>query len=176
MKIVIRSNVRCNFNQLELVLVSRFYLFNDLLPAWVFKLRNYSLRVLLLVFASPSALKRFDYLAMSDFQELLDLLVRFRDERDWAQFHDSKNLALALSIEAAELNELFLWKKDDQAEQVDQDKLREELADVFAYAIMLAGRHGLDVSEIVKDKIAKNAKKYPVEKSKGNSAKYDDLS
>ena len=64
---------------------------------------------------------------MSDFQELLDLLVRFRDERDWAQFHDSKNLALALSIEAAELNELFLWKKDDEAERVDQDKLREEL-------------------------------------------------
>ena len=112
---------------------------------------------------------------MSDFQELLDLLVRFRDERDWAQFHDSKNLALALSIEAAELNELFLWKKDDEAEQVDQDKLREELADVFAYAIMLAGRHGLDVSEIVKDKIVKNSKKYPVDKAKGTSAKYQDL-
>jgi NTP pyrophosphatase (non-canonical NTP hydrolase) len=112
---------------------------------------------------------------LSDFQELLDLLVRFRDERDWSQFHDSKNLALALSIEVAELNELFLWKKDDEAEQVDQDRLREELADVFAYAIMLAGRHGLDVSEIVKEKIAKNAKKYPVEKSKGSSAKYGDL-
>jgi NTP pyrophosphatase (non-canonical NTP hydrolase) len=112
---------------------------------------------------------------MSDFQELLVLLEQFRDERDWGQFHDSKNLALALSIEAAELNELFLWKKDDEAEQVDQDRLREELADVFAYAIMLAGRHGLDISEIVKDKIAKNAKKYPVEKSKGTSAKYGDL-
>ena len=113
---------------------------------------------------------------MSDFQELLELLVRFRDERDWSQFHDSKNLALALSIEAAELNELFLWKKDAEAEQVDRAKLREELADVFAYAIMLAGRHGLDVSEIVKEKVAKNAKKYPVDKSKGSSAKYDDLS
>ena len=112
---------------------------------------------------------------MSDFQELLDALEQFRDERDWGQFHDSKNLALALSIEAAELNELFLWKKEDEAEQVDKARLREELADVFAYAIMLAGRHGLDVSEIVKDKIAKNAKKYPVEKSKGSSAKYHDL-
>ena len=112
---------------------------------------------------------------MSDFQELLDALEQFRDERDWGQFHDSKNLALALSIEAAELNELFLWKKEDEAEQVDKARLREELADVFAYAIMLAGRHGLDVPEIVKDKIAKNAKKYPVEKSKGSSAKYDDL-
>lgn len=112
---------------------------------------------------------------MSDFQELLDALEQFRDERDWGQFHDSKNLALALSIEAAELNELFLWKKEDEAEQVDKVRLREELADVFAYAIMLAGRHGLDVPEIVKDKIAKNAEKYPVEKAKGSSAKYEEL-
>ena len=96
---------------------------------------------------------------MSDFKELLILLEKFRDERDWGQFHDSKNLALALSIEAAELNELFLWKKETESEKVDQQRLREELADVFAYAIMLAGRHGLDISEIVKDKIQQNAKK-----------------
>ena len=113
---------------------------------------------------------------MNEFKELLVLLEQFRDERDWGQFHDSKNLALALSIEAAELNELFLWKKEDEAEQVDRAKLREELADVFAYAIMLAGRHGLEVSDIVKEKIAKNGAKYPVEKSKGSAAKYDDLS
>ena len=104
------------------------------------------------------------------------MLEQFRDEREWGQFHDSKNLALALSIEAAELNELFLWKKEDESEQVDRAKLREELADVFAYAIMLAGRHGLEVYDIVKEKIAKNAAKYPVEKSKGSAAKYDDLS
>jgi NTP pyrophosphatase (non-canonical NTP hydrolase) len=112
---------------------------------------------------------------MNEFSELLQILEKFRDERDWAQFHDSKNLALALSIEAAELNELFLWKKDDDAEKVDKQRLREELADVFAYAIMLAGRHGLDVSEIVKEKIALNAKKYPVDQAKGNSAKYKDF-
>jgi len=109
---------------------------------------------------------------MSEFRELIDLLETFRDERDWAQFHDSKNLALALSIEAAELNELFLWKKDAESEEVDKQRLCEELADVFAYALMLAGRHGLDISQIVKDKIALNAKKYPVESSKGSSAKY----
>ena len=109
---------------------------------------------------------------MSEFRELIDLLETFRDERDWAQFHDSKNLALALSIEAAELNELFLWKKDAESEAVDKQRLREELADVFAYALMLAGRHGLDVSQIVKDKITLNAKKYPVESSRGRSAKY----
>ena len=113
---------------------------------------------------------------MNEFSELLQILEKFRDERDWAQFHDSKNLALALSIEAAELNELFLWKKDDDAEKVDKQRLREELADVFAYAIMLAGRHGLDVSEIVKEKIALNANKYPVDQAKGNSTKYRDLS
>ena len=111
---------------------------------------------------------------MSDLKELLSLLEKFRDERDWGQFHDSKNLALALSIEAAELNELFLWKKESESEAVDQERLREELADVFAYAIMLAGRHGLDVSEIVKEKIVKNALKYPVEQSKGRSNKYKD--
>ena len=109
---------------------------------------------------------------MSEIRELIDLLESFRDERDWAQFHDSKNLALALSIEAAELNELFLWKKDAESESVDKQRLREELADVFAYALMLAGRHGLDVSQIVKEKIALNAKKYPVESSRGSSAKY----
>lgn len=110
---------------------------------------------------------------MSDIKELIDLLVRFRDERDWGQFHDSKNLALALSIEAAELNELFLWKKDSDSEQVDRVRLKEELADVFAYALMLAEKNGLSVSDIVKEKILKNAEKYPVEESRGSSAKYD---
>ena len=110
---------------------------------------------------------------MSDIKELVDLLVRFRDERDWGQFHDSKNLALALSIEAAELNELFLWKKDSDSEKVDRARLKEELADVFAYALMLAEKNGLSVSEIVKEKIVKNAEKYPVEESRGSSAKYD---
>ena len=113
---------------------------------------------------------------MSDFKELLTLLEKFRDDRDWGQFHDSKNLALALSIEAAELNELFLWKKESESEEIDRQRLREELADVFAYAIMLAGRHGLDVSEIVKEKIEKNARKYPVEQAKGSSLKYKELS
>ena len=112
---------------------------------------------------------------MSDFKELLTLLEKFRDDRDWGQFHDSKNLALALSIEAAELNELFLWKKESESEEIDRQRLREELADVFAYAIMLAGRHGLDVSEIVKEKIETNARKYPVEQSKGSSLKYKEL-
>ena len=109
---------------------------------------------------------------MSDIQELIDLLVKFRDERDWGQFHDSKNLALALSIEAAELNELFLWKKDSESKNIDRERLKEELADVFAYALMLAERNNFSVSDIVKSKIQKNAEKYPVEECRGSSAKY----
>ena len=102
---------------------------------------------------------------MSDIQDLTELLVQFRDERDWGQFHDSKNLALALSIEAAELNELYLWKKESESEKIDKIRLKEELADVFAYALMLAEKNNLSVVEIVKEKSVKNGKKYPVEKS-----------
>ena len=109
---------------------------------------------------------------MSDIQELIDLLVQFRDEHDWGQFHDSKNLALALSIEAAELNELFLWKKDSESKNIERERLKEELADVFAYALMLAERNNLSVSDIVKQKIQKNAEKYPVEECRGSSEKY----
>jgi NTP pyrophosphatase (non-canonical NTP hydrolase) len=112
---------------------------------------------------------------MNEFDELLELLIRFRDERDWEQFHDSKNLALALSIEVAELNELFLWKKDQESEAVDREKLKEELADVFAYAILLAGKHNLNIGEIVQEKIDKNREKYPAEKAKGKATKYDQL-
>jgi len=112
---------------------------------------------------------------MNDIQILIDELVKFRDARNWDQFHNTKDLALALSIEAAELNELFLWKTTEESELVDQAKLKEELADVFAYALLLAGKHGLDVKEIVLEKIKKNGEKYPVEKSKGTAKKYNEL-
>jgi NTP pyrophosphatase (non-canonical NTP hydrolase) len=112
---------------------------------------------------------------MSEIRELIEALVKFRDEREWAQFHDSKNLATAISIEAAELNELFLWKDVKASEEVDKEKIKEELADVFAYALLLAEKHNLDVTQIVLDKIARNAQKYPVEKAKGSAKKYDEL-
>lgn len=112
---------------------------------------------------------------MSDIKEIIDALIKFRDERDWAQFHDTKNLALALSIEASELNELFLWKDKEEAEKVDKNRLAEELADVLSYAFLLAEKHNLDVKAIVLDKIKQNAKKYPVEKAKGTAKKYDEL-
>ncbi len=109
---------------------------------------------------------------MSDFKTITDLLIKFRDDRDWKQFHNSKDLALAISIEAAELNELFLWKEN---EDVDKEKLKEELADVFSFALLLAEKHNLDVSSIIKDKIKLNGEKYTVEKSKGSAKKYDQL-
>lgn len=105
-------------------------------------------------------------------KDIIDSLVRFRDERDWAQFHNPKDLALAINIEAGELLEVFLWKKPEEA---DIDKVKEELADVFAYAFLLADRYGLDVRELVLNKIEKNTKKYPIEKSLGNSNKYTDF-
>lgn len=112
---------------------------------------------------------------MSDFNELTEALVRFRDARNWEQFHNTKDLAVAIGIEAAELNELFLWKTPEACEEVDQTRIKEELADILAFALLLANKHGFDIREIVLDKIKKNGEKYPVEKSKNIAKKYTDL-
>lgn len=109
---------------------------------------------------------------MDAIQKIIELQRVFNDARDWSQFHDPKNVALALSIEASELNEVFLWKK---AEEANLDKIKEELADVFLYALLMADKYGLNVEEICLEKLRKNAAKYPVEKAKGNSLKYDEL-
>lgn len=109
---------------------------------------------------------------MNDIQQLTEILRKFRDERDWAQFHNAKDLALALNIEAGELLEAFLWKSSEQA---DIEKVKEELADVLAFAFLLADKYELDVKQIVLEKMEKNALKYPVEKSKGSAKKYTEL-
>lgn len=109
---------------------------------------------------------------MNDIKIITDELLKFRDERDWEQFHNSKDLALALSIEASELNELFLWKK---AEEVNVEKLKHELADVLAYAFLMAKKYDLDIKSIVLDKIKANGVKYPINKAKGNAKKYNEL-
>ncbi|MBB5644883.1 MULTISPECIES: nucleotide pyrophosphohydrolase [Pedobacter] len=109
---------------------------------------------------------------MKNWEDLKNILVEFRNERDWEQFHNPKDLALALSIEVSELNELFLWKKSEEA---DVEKIKDELADVFAYAILLAEKYNLDINEIVSNKVLKNAEKYPVAKAKGTSKKYNEL-
>lgn len=109
---------------------------------------------------------------MSDLENLRQEIVKFTQERDWDQFHNGKDLALALSIEAAELNEAFLWK---DSKDVNVDKVREELADIFNYAILIADKYNLDIKQIVLDKIRRNAEKYPVEKSYGSAKKYNEL-
>ena len=109
---------------------------------------------------------------MTDTQEIIQALVQFRNERDWEQFHNPKDLALAVNVEAAELLELFLWK---DASEADINKVKEELADVFAYAFLLAEKYNLNVRDIVLDKIKRNAEKYPVDKAKGTAKKYDEL-
>lgn len=106
------------------------------------------------------------------FSSLTSSLREFRDERDWAQFHNPKDLAIALSIEANELLETFLWKSPEAA---NRDKVQEELADVLAYALLLADRYGFNVEDIVHQKIERNALKYPVAKAKGSAAKYNEL-
>ncbi|MDH4461837.1 MAG: nucleotide pyrophosphohydrolase [Flectobacillus sp.] len=109
---------------------------------------------------------------MTENQEIIHQLVRFRNERDWEQFHNPKDLALALSVESAELLELFLWKKPEDA---NVEKVKEELADVLSYAFLLADKYNLNIKDIILDKIQKNAKKYPIDKSKGNAKKYNEL-
>lgn len=109
---------------------------------------------------------------MNEINKITEELRKFRDERDWAQFHNPKDLSVALSIEASELLELFLWKSADEA---DPDKIKEELADVLAYAFMLADKYKLDVVQIMRDKLAKNQLKYPVAKAKGTAKKYSEL-
>ena len=107
-----------------------------------------------------------------DFEILKGQIKEFVRERDWEQFHNAKDLALALSIEAAELNECFLWKSHDQAKI---EKVKDELADILIYAILFAEKYNLDISDVISEKIQKNAAKYPVEKAKGNAKKYTDL-
>ncbi len=98
--------------------------------------------------------------------------MQFRDERDWEQFHNPKDLAVAISIEAAELLEAFLWK---DAKEAKIEKVKEELADVLAYAILLGHHYNLDLEQVVRDKVLKNGEKYPVEKAKGSATKYNEL-
>ena len=109
---------------------------------------------------------------MSDIKTITEALINFRKERDWEQFHNPKDLALAINVEAGELLELYLWKN---ASEANKEKIKEELADVFAYAFLLANKYQFDVKEIILEKIQKNAAKYPVEKAKGTAKKYNEL-
>ncbi len=105
-------------------------------------------------------------------KEIQDKLARFAEERDWNQFHSPKNLVMALTSEVGELNELFQWLTEEKSNNVDNDEVRQEIADIFIYLLRLSDKLDIDIEEAVKEKIEINAKKYPVDLAKGNAIKY----
>jgi len=112
---------------------------------------------------------------MSDYQTLQDKILAFRDARDWKQFHDPKNLAEGLSIEAAELLENFLWKTTDQSHDLTRTELarvKDEVSDIFTFLVYLCHELKIDLYAETHRKMGENAKKYPVDKAKGNCLKY----
>ena len=108
-------------------------------------------------------------------QETINQVLKFRDDRNWKQFHNPKDLALSITLEAAELLEVFQWSASDIECEDKMDKIKEELADVLCYCILMADRCGLDMDEIIQEKVKQNNEKYPVEKAKGSAKKYDEL-
>ena len=108
-------------------------------------------------------------------QETIDQVLKFRDDRNWKQFHTPKDLAISISLEAAELLEIFQWSGEDVYCKEKMDQIREELADVLNYSILMADACGLDLDEIIRDKVKKNNEKYPVEKAYGSKEKYTEL-
>ena len=108
-------------------------------------------------------------------QETIDQILKFRDDRDWKQFHNPKDLAISISLEAAELLEVFQWSAEDVTCSDKIDKIKEELADVVDYCVLMADVCGLDLDEIVLEKLKKNQEKYPIEKAKGSREKYNKI-
>ena len=112
---------------------------------------------------------------MSDsIKELTEKIVAFRDARDWRQFHNPKDMAISISLEAAELLEVFQWSGADTLIDTDKKmaKVKEELADILIYALLMGNDLGLDISEIISDKLDENNRKYPAEKAFGKADKY----
>ena len=115
---------------------------------------------------------------MTELQQVQQMIRKFRDERDWMQFHNPKNLACSISIEAAELLEHFQWKTPEESAVVIKQKKKEishEMADIAVYLIELADNLGIDLIQVIKEKMALNEAKYPVAKAKGSAAKYTEL-
>lgn len=101
--------------------------------------------------------------------------MKFREDRDWKQFHKIKDLLLGLNIEVSELQELFLWKTDEEIEVVDKSKIENEIADIFIFLTYLCDKFNIDLKEAVVNKIDVNSLKYPVEQSKGSNKKYNEF-
>lgn len=109
------------------------------------------------------------------YKKVVERIRRFCDERDWSQFHDPKNLAISLQLEASEVLELFQWTKDNQLKEGKESEISDELADVFYWLIMLANYYDINLTDALEKKMAENEAKYPVEKAKGKANKYTEL-
>lgn len=105
----------------------------------------------------------------------IEIIKEFIKQRDWEQFHDPKNLAISLNLEASEVLELFQWTKDNEINKNKITNLSDELADVYYWLLLLADYYDINIESALKEKIKKNEKKYPVDKSKGNSEKYSEF-
>lgn len=115
---------------------------------------------------------------MSDIQELTEKTITFRDKRDWKQFHNPKDAALSLMLESAEVLEHFQWKNQKEVEEyivINKKRIGEELADVLYWVLIMSHDIGIDIKTAFEEKLIKNGQKYPIEKSRGNSTKYDKL-
>ncbi|QYG90634.1 nucleotide pyrophosphohydrolase [Bacillus atrophaeus] len=99
---------------------------------------------------------------MSEIKDLINTINEFRDARNWRQYHNPKDLAISISIEAAELLEDFQWKSSEEALKANEENIREEIADILIYSLMLCSDLDMDVKEIIGEKIVKNGRKYPV--------------
>ena len=108
-------------------------------------------------------------------KETINQVLKFRDDRNWRQFHNPKDLAISISLEASELLEIFQWSGSDTVCENKKEKIKEELADVLNYCILMADICGLDMDEIIQEKIKRNDEKYPVEKAKDSAKKYSEL-
>jgi NTP pyrophosphatase (non-canonical NTP hydrolase) len=109
------------------------------------------------------------------FHEIEQKVIEFRNDRNWAQFHQIKDLLLGLNIEVSELQELFLWKSKEQQSEIKIDNIRDEVADIAIYLIYISKHYNIDLLEAINEKIAKNSVKYPVEKSRNSNKKYNEL-
>ncbi|EHM69762.1 nucleotide pyrophosphohydrolase [Staphylococcus epidermidis] len=113
---------------------------------------------------------------MGEINDIVKEINKFRDDRNWRQFHNEKDLSLSITLEAAELLELFQWKTSDEVVETNRERLAEEIADVLIYSYMLADNLNFDINNIIRKKLVKNAEKYPIAKSKDNKTKYNELS
>lgn len=111
----------------------------------------------------------------STYDELISRIKKFCDERDWSQFHDPKNLAISLQLEAAEVLELFQWTKNNEVKPEREGKIADELADVFYWLIMMSNHYDINLADALNKKMDENEAKYPVGKARGKSDKYTEL-